>query len=89
MPALRHRPTQGATGHGNRLPVTTHYQVVRDLVVLQDTAGMTDNRLLALAGYERAALRRLRTGRRVNLQTIADLAEVFGYEIRLVKKDDK
>lgn len=60
---------------------------LRDLFALQERTGMTDEALAMHAGYHGADIASWRGGKRVpRLRTLAEYAEVFGYEIRLVKK---
>jgi len=60
---------------------------LRDLLALQDKAGMTDAALASHAGYHGADIASWRSGKRVpRLRTLAEYAAVFGHEIRLVPK---
>lgn len=61
--------------------------VIHDLVALQNDAGMTDTLLNRLAGYDASVLRKFRQGRMPPLRALMEYAQVFGYEVRLVKKN--
>lgn len=76
-------------GRKPRPPGVKLFPVIEDLFRLQEEAGMTDGQLLNLAGYDVAVLRQIRKRGQPSLRTLIDLAQVFGYEVRLVPSGEK